>query len=85
MTRASAPFAPGRCSMKYLYAALLAFAVVAVAPAADAQTTKTSPWKTYTKEQKAAKSKECSLLADQQGLKGKKRRSFRNKCKHSAN
>lgn len=68
--------------MKYLYAALFAALVFAFVPQADAQT-KTSPWKTYTKEQKAAKSKECSLLADQQGLKGKKRRSFRNKCKHS--
>lgn len=63
--------------MRYIYALLFAVLVFAAAPEANAQ----SPWKSYTKEQKAAKSKECSLLADQQKLRGKKRRSFRSKCK----
>jgi hypothetical protein len=66
--------------MKLLSLTVLTAVVLMAAQSADARTP--SPWKTYTKEQKAAKSKECSVLADQQKLRGKKRRSFRNKCKH---
>ena len=33
-----------------------------------------------TTEQKKAKSKECSELADKRGLKGKERRKFRRNC-----
>jgi hypothetical protein len=37
-----------------------------------------------TPEQKKAKSKECSDLANQRGLKGKERRKFRAQCKRGA-
>lgn len=35
------------------------------------------------KAEQSAKSKECSMQADKQGLHGKARKAFRNKCKHS--
>ncbi len=34
------------------------------------------------KADRTAKSKECSMEADKQGLHGKARKAFRNKCKH---
>ena len=34
------------------------------------------------KVERTAKSKECSMEADKQGLHGKARKAFRNKCKH---
>jgi hypothetical protein len=57
-------------------AALLAGGAAVVEPV-QAQTQK----KAMTAEEKRAKSKECSTLADQRGLKGKKRRAFRSECK----
>jgi hypothetical protein len=42
---------------------------------------KTETKKTMSLEEKKAKSKECSTLADQKGLHGKERKAFRSKCK----
>lgn len=45
------------------------------------QTKKTETKKTMSLDEKKAKSKECSALADKQGLHGKERKAFRSKCK----
>lgn len=70
--------------MTFIKKALAALAVAALLSGGasmiepvQAQTQK----KALSAEEKRAKSKECSTLADQRGLKGKKRRSFRSKCK----
>lgn len=42
---------------------------------------KTETKKTMSLDEKKAKSKECSALADKQGLHGKERKAFRSKCK----
>ncbi len=45
------------------------------------ETRKTETKKTMSLDEKKAKSKECSALADKQGLHGKERKAFRSKCK----
>ncbi len=61
--------------MKYLVPAICVAFLVSFGASAKAQTT------TPTKMERSAKSKECSALADKQGLHGKKRHAFRSKCK----
>jgi hypothetical protein len=61
--------------MKYLALAICATMFVCAAASVNAQTA--AP----TKMERSAKSKECSALADKQGLHGKKRHAFRSKCK----
>ena len=63
----------------------MAYAQTAPAPTAPAATT---PMKKMVKpavpaDQKAAVSKSCSASADKQGLKGKARKAYREKCKHA--
>ncbi len=52
------------------------------APAAKAEKVAVKPNKQFTA--KTAKSKECSLKADEQKLKGKARQKFRAECKKAA-
>lgn len=61
--------------MKYLVPAICLALLMSFGAPVNAQTT--AP----TKMERSAKSKECSALADKQGLHGKKRHAFRSKCK----
>jgi hypothetical protein len=69
-----------------LSALIVAFPFVALAQTAAQPATTPNPAKptapmSADKQAKAAKSKECSMQADQKGLHGKARKTFRAECK----
>ena len=79
----------------FLAASLLAGAVAVAGPAFAQGTAATAPMATKpaatspmkssgTDMGRTAKSKDCSMQADKQGLHGKARKAFRSKCKRGA-
>jgi hypothetical protein len=71
--------------MKYFIPALcVAFTLGIGAANAEMKSDTKSETKTAPKE-RTAKSIECSKLADQKGLHGKERQTFRSKCKRGEN
>jgi hypothetical protein len=72
---------PAMAFMKTTLSALCIAALFGTGAALMQPAQAQAPKKAMTAEEKRAKSKECSALADQQGLRGKKRRAFRSKCR----